>query len=235
MDSIKLLDGTEWPLNTAYNGDCLDFMRLLPDKCIDYGFTSPPYNRKRNDKYENYVDIVEDYYGWMVSVIDDLLRICKENIFFNIQATMYNRTDVYRLIGNYGEKIKDIIIWEKTNPMPAAGNAITNAVEYFIVIGDIPLRSKRTYTKNILSTSVNGEMPDNHKAVMKKEVADYFFYTFMEKGKTVIDPFIGMFTTAISANQNGLNWIGCEKDPDYFKTGTERYKTESEQTFLSFD
>ena len=234
MDTIKLKNGKEWNLNSAYEGDCLYFMRDLPDKCIDCSFTSPPYNRKRNDKYKNYDDSVSEYYEWMKDVIDELLRVCSGNIFFNIQATYYNRADVYKLIGNYSEKIKDIIVWEKTNPMPACGNSITNALEYFIVIGDDKLTSSNTYTKNILSTSVNGDMPEEHKAVMKREVSDYFFYMFLNNYNSVIDPFMGMFTTAISANSHGLNWVGCEKDHDYFKYGLERYEKECLQGLLEF-
>lgn len=37
--------------NKIYQGDCLEVMKSIDDKSIDYVFTSPPYNRKRNDKY----------------------------------------------------------------------------------------------------------------------------------------------------------------------------------------
>ena len=34
-------------LNTVINSDCLDFMKTLPDKCIDLTVTSPPYDNLR--------------------------------------------------------------------------------------------------------------------------------------------------------------------------------------------
>ena len=34
-----------------YNGDCLEILKTFTDKSVDVSFTSPPYNRKRNDKY----------------------------------------------------------------------------------------------------------------------------------------------------------------------------------------
>ena len=40
---IELKSGKKWYLNTAYEGDCLEFMRELPDKCIDLVLTDPPY------------------------------------------------------------------------------------------------------------------------------------------------------------------------------------------------
>ena len=36
-----------------YRDDCLSKLKDFADKSIDITFTSPPYNRKRNDKYTN--------------------------------------------------------------------------------------------------------------------------------------------------------------------------------------
>ena len=34
---------------TLYNGDCLDILKILKSNSVDFTFTSPPYNRERND------------------------------------------------------------------------------------------------------------------------------------------------------------------------------------------
>ena len=41
-----------------YNEDCLKQMKLFKDNMVEVSFTSPPYNRKRNDKYELYDDTI---------------------------------------------------------------------------------------------------------------------------------------------------------------------------------
>ena len=64
--------------NTLYNEDCLETMARMPNGYVDYIVTSPPYNRKRNDKYEDYNDDVEDYFGWLVKIIDECLRVTKK-------------------------------------------------------------------------------------------------------------------------------------------------------------
>lgn len=33
--------------------DCFDFFKTIENEYFDHVFTSPPYNRKRNDKYEH--------------------------------------------------------------------------------------------------------------------------------------------------------------------------------------
>jgi hypothetical protein len=214
---MKLTDNIE-----IINQDCINFLKNISDKSIDYSFTSPPYNRKRNDKYKNFIDINDNYLKLNIDVITELLRVTKKHIFYNIQANYYNRKDVYKLIGFFSENIIDIHIWEKSNPMPAGGNNITNAIEYFIILGNESLKSNSTYTKNILTTSVNSEMPKDHKAVMKLDVAEYFISNFTKENDTVLDCFFGYGTTAIACNNYNRKVIGCELDKKYYDKAIQR-------------
>lgn len=217
---------------TITNEDCMELLKRTPDKSIDYSFTSPPYNRKRNDKYENFVDINNDYLKLNIDVITELLRVTKKHIFYNIQANYYNRKDVYNLIGHFSKKIVDIHIWEKSNPMPASGNNITNAVEYFIILGTESLKSNSTYTKNIVTTAVNSEMPKNHKAVMKLDVAEYFISNFTQENDLILDCFFGYGTTAIACYNYNRCIIGSELDKDYYDASIKRIKNHIAQQKL---
>lgn len=67
-----------------FNGDCLSVMQSMQEKSFDFCFTSPPYNRKRNDKYRNYEDKKEDYYDFLDTVISLSMKKCKY-AFFNVQ------------------------------------------------------------------------------------------------------------------------------------------------------
>ena len=144
------------------NSDCFELLPKIPNKSIDITFTSPPYNRKRNDKYSNYDDTIEDYYQFLVDVTDLLLEKTKRHVIMNIQTNYYNKQDVYRYIGHYYNKIQNIIIWEKSNPLPANGNNITNAFEYFFILGDTSIKSNTTYTKNHITTSINNDSLSNN-------------------------------------------------------------------------
>ena len=210
-----------------FNGDCLEIMQNMPDNSVDYVLTSPPYNRKRNDKYALYNDQIEDYFTFNKIVIEELLRISKKHIFYNIQTNFYNRDTVYKLIGYFNKDIREIIIWEKSNPMPAAGNSITNAVEYFIVLGEKSLKSNTTYTKNIITSSVNSKMPKTHKAVMKQEIADYFIEKFTKQKDIILDPFMGLGTTGISCIEQDREFVGIELIKEYYETATTRIKETS--------
>ena len=101
-------------------------------------------------------------------------------------------------------------VWEKLNPRPAQGKNITNSFEYIICIGNEELKSNQTYTKNIIQTSVNSDMPEEHKAVMHPFVADWFIYNFTQEKSVVLDPFMGTGTTAVSCAKYGREYIGFE-------------------------
>ena len=180
-----------------YNGDCLEVMDDLIKKGIktDFVFTSPPYNRIRNDKYKNYDDIKEDFYEFLVNVVQKCLEI-GEYVFFNIQQTYFNTKDVHKMIGHFSEYILNNIIWVKTNPQPNNNiKSVINSYEYILVFSKTKetTESKILGTKNIIETPVYSQNPYNkiHNAVMNPKVVDWFLERFVEKGKTVLDPFMG--------------------------------------------
>jgi site-specific DNA-methyltransferase (adenine-specific) len=200
---------------------CDDCFNKLSDISCDIIFTSPPYNRKRNDKYQEYDDTLDDYYDFLRRFIENAKY--KKYLFLNVQTNYYNKQDVYKLIGKYADKIQQIFIWEKSNPMPANGHNITNAYEFFIVFGDKPLKASHTYTKNILTTAVNSNTTTKiHKAVMKQEVADWFVRNFSDKGDIICDPFMGLGTTGVSCLKYNRKFIGIEKSPVYFDYAQKR-------------
>ena len=203
-----------------YKEDCFDRFNSLQDDSIDHVFTSPPYNRKRNDKYEFYDDNISDYYRFLCDVLDQSLRVSKGNVFLNVQKNYYNKIEVFKLIGKYAESIQEIFIWEKTNPLPSSGLSITNAYEFIIVLGQ-RLKSNKTYTKNILKTSVSRPMY-GHRAVMKKEVAEFFIENFTKKNDLIYDPFMGVGTTALICSQLERKCIGSELTSEYYIASLER-------------
>ena len=118
-------------VNRLFNGCCFEVMRDMSENSFDVVFTSPPYNRKRNDKYNNHDDIVDDYYEFLSNSVSDCLRVCKGNVFYNVQKNSYNKQDVHRLMGEFSRELIEVIIWHKSNPMPNAH--LINAYEYIFV------------------------------------------------------------------------------------------------------
>lgn len=192
---------------------------------MDYTFTSPPYNRKRDDKYALYRDTKQDYYGFLKEIIDKCLEHSRY-VFFNLQKNYYNKADVFRIFGEYSDRIIDAICWAKSNPLPASGHNITNSYEFILILSNTErsIKSNTTYTKNFIETAVYSENPYKkiHRAVMKPEVAEWFVEKFTKPDETILDPFMGLGTTGIEAKKHGRNFIGIELNPTYYEIAKER-------------
>lgn len=226
-------------INKIYNIDCFDGFKGLEDNSVDHVFTSPPYNRKhfglkkdqlngvKSDKYKYSTDNIDDYFGFLCNVIDESLRVSKGFVFFNIMKNYYNKQDVFKLIGHYSKEIVDIHIHAKSNPLPASGKSVTNAFEFFIILGKGPLKSNTTYTKNVITTAVNSKMPKDHKAVMHQDVSDWFIEKFTKEGNLILDPFMGYGTTAITCIKKKRDFIGFELQKEYVELSLERIKKEN--------
>lgn len=220
--------------NTIELGNCFEVMRKLEDKIFDVSFTSPPYNRIRKDTYKYYNDTLQDYYEMIVNLGNELLRLTKKDVIINLQQNMFNKTEVFKFIGYFAEKIKGVIIWGKNNPQPNINYretdntfSITNAYEYFFILNENPVefRSNRK-TTNLLMTNVNSEHFEGHGAVMRLDVARKFILDFTREGDLVFDPFMGCGTTALACVMEKRNYFGSEIVKEYKNIAEERIKNE---------
>jgi len=201
---------------------------------VDVAFTSPPYNRARNDTYEKYDDNKKDYFKFLVDFTDRLLVLTKGYVIINIQQNHYNKSEFYRYLGNYHDKIIGNIVWCKENPQPATNfndldntYSVTNAYENFIVLGNAEsFRSYKKNTKNYISTSVNSFHVDGHGAVMKYEVAEWFVKRFTKEGDTILDCFLGSGTTGLACRKTNRNFIGIELVKEYYDIAVKRINGE---------
>lgn len=204
-------------------GNSLEILPTLTGR-HNFMFTSPPYNRKRNDKYNFYDDKVD--WKELITKIVDWGMENTDYVFLNIQKNYYNKKEVFELMGQYAGNIVEMLVWEKTNPMPASGASITNSYEYILVFNKDgnPLKSTHTYTKNHYETPVfsNNPYKDVHRAVMNPELARMVMTDYMSAGESVIDPFNGVGTTGLIAKEIGLNYTGIELVPEYVELTKER-------------
>ena len=89
-------------LNKIHNEDCLTTMSKMEDNSIDVVVTSPPYNigkgRRNGNKgislsYDSYDDNLplDEYFLQTKKWIDELYRVTKHHIFYNIQEVSGNK------------------------------------------------------------------------------------------------------------------------------------------------
>lgn len=222
---------------------CGDSLKVLPKLIeegtnVDFVFTSPPYNRLRNDKYKNYDDkktdeeylkFLSDFTDYSFSLLGD-----KGFLFHNNRFTYYNSTTMYDYIGKYSKCISNIFIQVINNPQPndnynktTNDYSVTNSYEVFMILNKnkLPIRGNIGYNRNVIFSNVTkNPFSEIHNATMNPKVSDFFIKTFTKEGNTVLDPFMGLGTTGISCLKMNRNFIGIELCEEYFNVSNKRLK-----------
>jgi len=229
-------------------GDCLEKMKEIPDGSVDMVLKSPPYNmnlRIRNGKYcsrqvtkelttkyTEYSDnlTMEDYYNFNYHVISELLRI-SDLVFYNVQFLTGNKSALFKIIGNFSESLKELIIWDKVNAQPAIGDKVLNSrFEVILVFQKSKPMARRFDTaqfdrgtlQNLWQIKRGKKIYESHGAVFPEELAETVIKNFSAKGSVILDPFLGTGTTGVACKNLDRNFIGIELDEQYFNIAKDR-------------
>jgi len=251
---LELMNKLE--INKIYNESNLKTMSKMPDNFVDIVVTSPPYNigkgrkngqRKESISYDTYSDNLkkEDYFEQTGIWLDNLLRVTKYHIFYNIQEISGNKGIIKYIYENYSEHLKDVFIWAKTNPPSCIlDNGVSKGYEYiFCFSKDQPEKStfkycnfsnyNGDYIKNSIIKPVNNDKENkNHSFAFGDWLPKYFINYFSKEGDLVYDPFMGTGTTAKAAHLLKRNWIGSELSKKYIELANKRLKPYLMQTTL---
>lgn len=103
--------------------DCFDFLRGLPDECVDVVITSPPYAEQRKGVYDGIS--ADDFPDWMVSVGREIFRVLKPSGSFVLNIKEHvnkgaRDTYVLKTVLGLADLFvwSDTFIWAKKNPFP---------------------------------------------------------------------------------------------------------------------
>lgn len=211
-----------------YHGDCMDFIKSLPDKSIDLVVTDPPYNfgakgggfySESNNSQRTYIKSLDKINCCDFKPIPFLNSIKSKMKYIYIYI-FCNKT----LVADYIQWAKenkcsfDILVMCKSNPIPAFNNHYMSDLEYIIVIrepGTYFSKEKNIelYRKWFMTNCKKGI----HPAEKPLELIKKFITVGSQKDGLVFDPFLGSGTTGLAAKELGRNFIGCEISDEYFE------------------
>ena len=235
--------------NKIYNESNLETLRRIDDLSIDYVLTSPPYNVGNNQmygdgikKYTQYDDKLDDYFTNQKTLIDELLRVTKKHIFYNIQMLAENKCAFLSLLGNYNNKIKDIIIWNKKMIPHIEPGILSSAFEFIVIFSNDQPNKKKFYDANfkrggmsnvfeIVNTHSN-PYSDVHKAIMPLDIPRHFMMNFGKENDIWYDPYMGTGTTAVAAIKENKKYLGSEINKEYFDLSKKRIDIEKTKKTL---
>lgn len=237
-------------LNKIYNEDCLTTLSRMKNNSVDVVITSPPYNmnlrinkgkyisrqivKEFSSKYDGFDDNlpIDQFYELHSEIIRELLRV-SNLIFYVIQVVTGSKRAFFKIIGEFNENLKDIIVWDKGVAQPAMQKQVLNRQSELILVfeNDYPISRQfrsapfeRGKLNDIWNISRGKKLSKDHGAVFPEELVEKIVKNFTNEEDIIYDPFLGTGTTAVVAKRLKRNYIGSELLKSYYDFASERIK-----------
>ena len=233
-----------------YHGDCFDIFPLIPDKSIDAIIADLPYGTTQNkwdsilplDKlWEDYERIITDNgivlltssQPFTTTLINSNFKLFKYDLVWHKRTlggvlnakkmplrshetilVFYKKLPTYNPIKSFGNKVCGI----KKHTVNSENYRNTNKITDYIDDGS------RYPTSVIDITGVvnNSKEKVKHPTQKPIKLLEYLIKTYTNEGNLVLDNTMGSGTTGVACVNTNRNFIGIEKDENYFNIAVER-------------
>lgn len=208
-------------INQLYNICCMEGFKQIDDKSINLLLTDIPFsevNRKSNglrNLDKGAADILTFDLNFF---LEECNRVCKGSIyiFCGTEQVSMIRAKLVKL----GLSTRHCI-YEKTNPSPMNGQRI-----WLSSIENCIFAKNKNATFNEHCKSAVWRFPCGRNKVHPTEknlkLFEYLVKASSNEGDLVFDPCAGSFTSGIAARNLGRNYLGFEKNEEYFNIAQER-------------
>jgi len=223
-------------------GDCLEVMKDIPDKSIDMILCDLPYGTTAckwdtiipfEPLWAQYKRIIKDNGAIVLTASQPFTSAL---VMSNIQDYKYNWVWNKKAFSNqmmakfqplritedvcvFNSKIykpQGLIKYGKTTKQ---GNKITDNIGGGIRKTEYT-QEFTNYPKNLLEFSK--DRPSTHPTQKPVALFEYLIKTYTNEGDLVLDNCMGSGTTGVVCKKLNRDFIGIEKDPEYFKIAEKR-------------
>jgi len=213
-------------------GDCLEEMQNIESESVDCIVTDPPYKVisggqtktanaffkgewKNDGKIFKHNDV--DFNN---GFIDEVYRIMKPQSHIYLFTNFLNLNKFLTLFENSDFYIHNLLVWEK--------KAVVN--RWYLKNAEYVIFAKKGKAKSINNkgskTIHKYDTPKDkvHPTQKPIDLLEFYIENSTNKGDTVLDMFMGSGSTGVACINTNRNFIGIEKDENYFNIAQKRIK-----------
>jgi site-specific DNA-methyltransferase (adenine-specific) len=193
-------------------GDCLDYLRSLPDKSVDLCLTDPPYGigiakSGHVGRGRTYTKKAWDNARPAQTYFAEMLRVSKNQVIWG-----------GNYFADYLPPSRCWLVWYKRYELP------------ILTFADCELAwTSFDLNAMVFNCRWSGFVKDGgdkklHPTQKALAVMKWCVETFSKPGDLILDPFAGSMTTALAAALLGRRFIMVERDAEYVGIGRERLR-----------
>lgn len=228
---------------TLYNNDCLKILPTLPDHSIDMVLADLPYGTTRN-RWDSIIPMDQLWgqytrllkVGGVVALFGDepfssKLRLSNPKWYrYDWYWTKNNATGFLNANRMPLKRVETISIFYPKLPLynpqkeigykPYTSMTGSKTKNYGKFKRIETVNDGSRYPTNVLT--FNKVSKTIHPTQKPVDLLEYLIKTYTNEGMTVLDNVMGSGSTGVACKNLNRNFIGIEKDPDYFKLAKER-------------
>lgn len=205
-----------------FQGDCMDFMKEIPDKHFDLAIVDPPYGdtcvltggKAKANGYREYWNKITDEGNWNVApdikYFNELFRISKNQIIWGANHLV-----------NFLPPSSGWVFWDKGQR------------DFSFSDGELAYTSfnqkMRAITIHRQELQTESRMHPTQKPI---KLYKYLIDKFANPGDKILDTHLGSGSSRIAAHDMGFDFTGYELDKDYFESSVNRFNQYKSQLCL---
>ena len=225
-----------------YNDDCIKKFATMPRNKVDAIITDPPYNISRDNNFKTMNRAGIDFGEWDKDFdLVDWIKYCEPVLKKGGNIVIFNSWKNMSYIVDELERnnfeVKDLIRWEKTNPMPRNRDR-RFITDYEVAVWAVKKGGKWTF--NRLSetyerpeivcgvTSKKEKIDGGHPTQKPVEVMEWLIKRLSNENDIILDPFMGSGSTGVACKNTNRKFIGIELNKDYYNIAMKRLGDDNE-------
>jgi site-specific DNA-methyltransferase (adenine-specific) len=207
-----------------YNADCLEIMKLMPDKCVDLVVTDPPYGVDLGSKKYpagsqhglvkgEYLGFQDTYENFLESIVPGVQMAISKALRGMVWIAAHRIPDLPRFSsmgGVYCPSANGRDCWGFTTFLPV------------LLYGHDPTIVNGSRSKVLVSNDTAES--NGHPCPKPLSWMNWCVVRGSETNQIIFDPFFGSGTTGVASKQLGRKWIGIEISEKYCEIAATRLR-----------
>ena len=210
---------------TLYNCDCMEYMHELEDNAFDLAIVDPPYGigesgatnhtRGKLAQAKQYKPFAgQDKEAPKTEYFEELQRISKNQIVWGAN----------HFIDRISKGSPCWVVWDKQN-----GQSDFADCELAWTSFKTAVRRFKFQWAGMLQGDMKNKEHRIHPTQKPVKLYEWLLNNYAKPGQRILDTHLGSGSSAIAAHYFGVEFVGCELDPDYFEAAVNRIRKQTKQ------